>query len=381
MNDQKSPVVEISSLEFHGSGDLLSIGHNARNQFSIITIAHLTVNNGNLESEMFQATSDRFNCYGAYFSSSTMYFMSDKDITTDVSSPWGTRTPMPHFKKPLNIYALPLTENEAAMIQIPELQVYQNIVPQTESLENNEVVTFSFDFSDLIERSHRLEYIREASYITILCAGDDYLALLKTVEDKYEVILYVTEPNSIPEEMALVSVEDLESIGVSCNRNYFYLITGEELLVVKNDPLQLLRLKDGDVGQAFTSNLSLQIQPQLEYISMYDDAWRLLHDYFYDKNMHGVDWEAVYSRYKPLVSRCAKREDLDDVLRYMASELSALHVFVYGGEYNAPIPTLIGQSKMQEVSSLGAVFHRNEIGYENRVNTHKDIIKIKVFHF
>ena len=63
---------------------------------------------------------------------------------------------------------------------------------------------------------------------------------------------------------------------------------------------------------------------------MYTDAWRLLRDYFYDKNMHGVDWPNIFYRYLPLVKRCAKREDLDDVLRYMSSELSALHVFVYG---------------------------------------------------
>jgi tricorn protease len=66
------------------------------------------------------------------------------------------------------------------------------------------------------------------------------------------------------------------------------------------------------------------------------DAWRLLRDYFYDENMHGIDWNEIHARYKPLVQRCAKREELDDVLGQMIAELCALHAFVYGGDYNTP---------------------------------------------
>ena len=31
--------------------------------------------------------------------------------------------------------------------------------------------------------------------------------------------------------------------------------------------------------------------PRAEFHEMFLDAWRLERDYFYDRNMHGVDWQ------------------------------------------------------------------------------------------
>ena len=361
-NDQGNPVANIEGLEFHVSGDLLAIRHSAKNQFTVITIAQFSMTGNELSSKLIQATSDQYNCFGVYFALNTMYFFSDRDITTDVSSPWGTRSPMPHWKTSLNVYALPLSTDLPAPIQIPELNSNNNFSSIIESALSNE--TFVPDLSDLIYRAYRLDYIPGGFYYSILSADTDYIVLLRIAGTKPEIVAYAsTGTNGIPKEVPLVEVDALESIGVTNNRQFFYMIVNEELLVVENTLSGLTSLKEGDVGQAFTEKLSLQISPQVEYASMYDDAWRLLRDYFYDKNMHGLDWRGIHSRYAPLVSRCTKREDLDDVLRYMASELSALHVFIYGGEYSSPIPMLDGTIELQSIASLGATLTRTELGY------------------
>jgi Tricorn protease C1 domain len=81
------------------------------------------------------------------------------------------------------------------------------------------------------------------------------------------------------------------------------------------------------------------------------DAWRLLRDCFYDSKMHNVDWKAVHARYLPLVQSCAKR--VDDVLGLMASKTSALHSFVYGGEYSIPEqPPLLPEWKGHVVTEI-----------------------------
>ena len=46
----------------------------------------------------------------------------------------------------------------------------------------------------------------------------------------------------------------------------------------------------------------------------------------------GLDWKAVRAKYAPLAARVTDREELADVLAQMVSELSALHIFVYGGD-------------------------------------------------
>ena len=48
--------------------------------------------------------------------------------------------------------------------------------------------------------------------------------------------------------------------------------------------------------------------------------------------MQGVDWTAMRDRYLPLVDRVADRDELNDVIAQMVSELSALHIFVRGGD-------------------------------------------------
>jgi hypothetical protein len=55
------------------------------------------------------------------------------------------------------------------------------------------------------------------------------------------------------------------------------------------------------------------------------------HD-FYDRGMHGLDWPAMRKKYEPLLTRVTDREELDDLIAQMVSELSALHIFVRAGD-------------------------------------------------
>jgi len=118
--------------------------------------------------------------------------------------------------------------------------------------------------------------------------------------------------------------------------------------------------KDLEGNRADTEGLSLSVWPQLEHQQMFKDAWRMLRDYFYDPNLHAVDWEGMFDRYLPLVKRCAKREELDDVLRQLVGELSALHSFVYGGEYPSPHHGDKQLESINEIATLGAVLRRSE---------------------
>jgi tricorn protease len=76
-------------------------------------------------------------------------------------------------------------------------------------------------------------------------------------------------------------------------------------------------------------------------------------DYFYDRNMQGVDWKAMRDRYLTLVERVADRDDLNDVIAQMVSELSALHIFVFGGDSRKPVDDVA-------LASLGARLRRDE---------------------
>jgi tricorn protease len=93
-------------------------------------------------------------------------------------------------------------------------------------------------------------------------------------------------------------------------------------------------LKDEDAAEAKVdlSGWSVRINPRDEWKQMLHEAWRLQRDYFYDANMHGVDWDGVWKQYGPLAERIASRDDLEDMLGEMFGELNVGHAYHWGGD-------------------------------------------------
>jgi C-terminal processing protease CtpA/Prc len=100
----------------------------------------------------------------------------------------------------------------------------------------------------------------------------------------------------------------------------------------------------------------LAITPREEWRQMFTEAWRLERDYFYDTGMHGVNWKAMLDKYKPQVDRVATRAELSDLISQMVGELSALHIFVRGGDVRT------GDDQVQ-IAGLGALLARVQDGY------------------
>ncbi len=49
--------------------------------------------------------------------------------------------------------------------------------------------------------------------------------------------------------------------------------------------------------------------------------------------MSGIDWQAVYRRYLPLLQRVATRSEFSDLLWEMQGELGTSHCYEMGGDY------------------------------------------------
>jgi tricorn protease len=79
------------------------------------------------------------------------------------------------------------------------------------------------------------------------------------------------------------------------------------------------------------------VDPRAEWRQMFADAFRFERDFFYDPNMHGVDWAALRQRYAPLVEDAVTRWDVNFVLGEFIAELNASHTYRGGGdEESAP---------------------------------------------
>ncbi len=79
----------------------------------------------------------------------------------------------------------------------------------------------------------------------------------------------------------------------------------------------------------------MRIDPAAEWNQVFEEAWRIERDFFYDPGLHGADWPAVHARYAPLVPYVRSREDLRYILDQVGGELSVGHSFTGGGDYPA----------------------------------------------
>jgi len=104
-----------------------------------------------------------------------------------------------------------------------------------------------------------------------------------------------------------------------------------------------------DAGRLNLEEMNLRIDPKVEWAQIYHDAWILMRDWFYDPNMHGVDWPAMYQRYLPLVDYVAHRADLDYVITELIGELNVGHAYSNSSPEQPRVDRV-------EVALLGAEF-------------------------
>src|SRR5258708_5707595 len=99
----------------------------------------------------------------------------------------------------------------------------------------------------------------------------------------------------------------------------------------------------------------MKVDPRAEWTQEFNDAWRIFRDWFYDPNMHGVDWAAMKTKYGQLVPHMNHRADLDFILGELGGELNSGHVYVESSND--------WQVKRVENGLLGADIAADDSGY------------------
>ncbi|HYK83158.1 MAG TPA: PDZ domain-containing protein [Gemmatimonadales bacterium] len=112
---------------------------------------------------------------------------------------------------------------------------------------------------------------------------------------------------------------------------------GEKVLVAQQRRFAIVDLKP---AQKFdkplrTGELALTVDPRAEWRQIFNDVWRFERDYFYDRNMHGVDWTAERARYGKLLDAAVTRSDVNFVIGELIAELNASHTYRGGGDLDA----------------------------------------------
>jgi tricorn protease len=87
-----------------------------------------------------------------------------------------------------------------------------------------------------------------------------------------------------------------------------------------------------DTGWIDLHRVKVSVQPASEWKQMFAEAWRLQREQFWAEDMSGVDWDAIYAQYAPLLERVSSRSELSDLIHELQGELGTSHTYEYGGD-------------------------------------------------
>jgi tricorn protease len=307
-------------------------------------------------------TSDRVNSFDPVWSpdGKWIYFLSERHIESVVGSPWGLREPEPFFDQPVRFYALSLAAGQRFPFQ-PADELHpadkgKKKEPKDKEAESNAIPAVAIDLQGIQTRAQQVpvppgnyhSLAMNAKRLFVIASGGGRASRTNSTLKVLEIT------NEEPKLKTLA--EAIESFELSAD--------GKKLLIRKDDDFYV---EDADTSAPAKLEKSVPLghwtfplQPRQEWRQMFTEAWRLERDFFYDRNMNGVDWPAMLKKNLPLVARVTDRAELSDLLAEMVGELSALHTFVRGGDYRQT-PDKVG------VGALGAQLVRDAAGGGYRV--------------
>jgi tricorn protease len=372
----QSRVDDITQLRWSPDSRWLAYVQSAANQFMQIMAL-------NIESGAIQAlTSARYDSLAPTFSPDGrwLYFLSDRNLKSTVPSPWGPRSPEPHFDRAVKIYQLALAGGARSPF-LPADELHPEKPAGAAASHADDAAPAGDAAADKKRDDAKAKKPAPAAKPVVPAVRIDFTDLESRLSEvpapagNYEDLqttgkrlCWNSDSDEVPRKTALQCLDiadkgdevetvahDIKRFEISADRrkmliareHAFYIFDADVKAAAFNDP------KAQGKAAIDLSHWEFPINPREDFRGIFLDAWRLERDYFYDRKMHGVDWGAMRARYLPLVERVSDREELNAVIAQMVGELSALHTFVHGGDSRRPEDQI-------DVAALGARLHRDE---------------------
>ena len=117
--------------------------------------------------------------------------------------------------------------------------------------------------------------------------------------------------------------------------NVYFVPDSKKIYYVDNGKIHQLKIaenggRDGD-PKALDTRAEMDVDIDSEKLQMFNEAWRLIRDNFYDPRLHGADWETVHNKLLPVLRGIQAQEDFHELLNLMVGELKASHLGAGGG--------------------------------------------------
>ncbi|NRB63560.1 MAG: PD40 domain-containing protein [Saprospiraceae bacterium] len=192
-----------------------------------------------------------------------------------------------------------------------------------EAEEAEEDTGIQIDYNRIARRTMALP-VTPGNYVALEAGPKGTLFLAERKPGSFGVTLHKF---TLKDRKAKEFMANVRQFSVSADGKSILIQSGPSWSVAKTGG------PSGKGGKRIQVDLRMKLDPMVEWKQIFAEAWRYERDYFYDPNLHGRDWDQVFTRYEPLVSHVRHRDDLQYILDMMNGELSVGHSFVSGGDY------------------------------------------------
>jgi tricorn protease len=173
-------------------------------------------------------------------------------------------------------------------------------------------------------------------------------AEIASIDARDDKVFYLTGPSQmiegpLPGEKPALRVYDMkerkDAVVVEGLSSYALAADGKKVAYKIDSDYFIADAKAGDgkgddegKKKIDLGHLRARVEPTQEWAEMFNSAWRLERDFFFQKEMNGTDWNAVRAAYSPLLPLAGSRSDVNYLIGEMLGEISNSHTYVNGGD-------------------------------------------------
>ncbi|MFH0981724.1 MAG: S41 family peptidase [Planctomycetota bacterium] len=221
-----------------------------------------------------------------------------------------------------------------------------------ESEEKDKAEEFRIDLEGLERRMVVAEGVPAGNYFRLEATEKGFMYLKKNEHEfsKYQSVTDQTDGSLDLHHYDLEKKEAAKVLGGIAN--FHQSADGKTLVYRAGSTYGVVdvgaeaKVNDGKVE---LGGVRLKVDRPQEFLQIFNEAWRIQRDWFYDPGLHGLDWQAVGEQYRRFVPHCGNRSDLNYLIGEMIAELSIGHTYVSGGD-------LGDSARSVRTGMLGATF-------------------------
>jgi tricorn protease len=118
-------------------------------------------------------------------------------------------------------------------------------------------------------------------------------------------------------------------------RGYALSADGKSIVYRQRNSIGIIKAsaKESSGKSIDLSDLKMHLDPREEWKQIFNEAWRLERDFYYEPGMHGLDWNAMKKKYGELVPYASCRQDMRFIIGELIGELNTSHTYGVGGDY------------------------------------------------